>query len=414
MIFASSSDNSQKTAEHLVVFNHEHRRVLLPLPESYEAGILAAKGEFALPAASEVSFTTRELPGCDGEPVEIHQRTWATITPILAQIIVNVARSEQRLVSEAPTLPDEELVDSAPANKGKAKEITPSRDDQPAAVSKIRKRPSMVGHGNALLNGAPRKSMARPSISGNAETNTSRVSAAKPFTALPSSQIAASSSRTSSTPSPHTLHTHHEDEEDEEQVLRSPRKGKNARKRIMSDDELEYEEIEAPTSHSSEEVRSLLRSSSNGTIGRPSKTPQQSQVSPPVKRPRTPPRELATSTPSAVSRPAERIVNPAETCLITVDYDDGNEVCSSTFKTKGRHTVHKVLMTVCKTFGIEALYPRVNLVRVITDSTDDPDNEGQVIEQRFTCPREHTMTQVGAHDDARFAIDVVEDETDTA
>ena len=57
-------------------------------------------------------------------------------------------------------------------------------------------------------------------------------------------------------------------------------------------------------------------------------------------------------------RPGEKIVNPAETCLITVDYDDGNEVCSSAFKTKGRHTVHKVLMTVCKTFGIEALYPR--------------------------------------------------------
>ncbi len=59
-----------------------------------------------------------------------------------------------------------------------------------------------------------------------------------------------------------------------------------------------------------------------------------------------------------MARPAERIVNSSETCLITVDYDDGHEVCSSTFKTKGRHSVHKVLMTVCKTFGIEDLYPR--------------------------------------------------------
>ena len=53
-------------------------------------------------------------------------------------------------------------------------------------------------------------------------------------------------------------------------------------------------------------------------------------------------------------------------------------------------------------------------MRIITDSTDDPEFEGQVIEQRFTCPREHTMTLVGAHNEARFAIEVVEDETDTA
>ena len=60
-------------------------------------------------------------------------------------------------------------------------------------------------------------------------------------------------------------------------------------------------------------------------------------------------------------------MNPAETCLITVDYDDGNEVCSSAFKTKGRHTVHKVLMTVCKTFGIEALYPRYDKILPLSD-----------------------------------------------
>lgn len=52
------------------------------------------------------------------------------------------------------------------------------------------------------------------------------------------------------------------------------------------------------------------------------------------------------------------VVKPSETCLITVEYDDGDEVCSSTFKTKGRHTIHKVLLTVCKTFNIETSYPR--------------------------------------------------------
>lgn len=57
----------------------------------------------------------------------------------------------------------------------------------------------------------------------------------------------------------------------------------------------------------------------------------------------------------------------------------------------------------------------MNLVRIITDSTDDPSYEGNdVIEQRFTCPRASTMTQVGAHDGARFAVEVFEDESDTA
>lgn len=51
-------------------------------------------------------------------------------------------------------------------------------------------------------------------------------------------------------------------------------------------------------------------------------------------------------------------VKPTETCLIVVEYDNGEDVCSSTFKTKGRHTVHKVLLTVCRTFNIESQYSR--------------------------------------------------------
>lgn len=42
----------------------------------------------------------------------------------------------------------------------------------------------------------------------------------------------------------------------------------------------------------------------------------------------------------------------------------------------------------------------------------DSDEDG--IESRIMCSREQTMTQVGAHDNARFAIVIQEDETDTA
>ena len=56
-----------------------------------KGAIGAVREEFLLPTDSEVSFETRELPGCAGEAVEIHPRAWEAITPILNQIIVKVA-----------------------------------------------------------------------------------------------------------------------------------------------------------------------------------------------------------------------------------------------------------------------------------------------------------------------------------
>ncbi|KAI0821224.1 hypothetical protein BC629DRAFT_435778 [Irpex lacteus] len=338
--------------------------------------VRVAREEFQLSGNATISFATRELPGCDGEAVEIHPRTWAAITPILAQITVKVEHGApigsnvvQRLTSEAPTLPDDSQREATPTARGKSKESTPGRDDQPAAVSRIRKRPSMAG---PAANGAPRKSIVRLSISGVKEENVPRPSAAKPFinpfagaaSSYPRAEL--TGSRVAATPPPpaQQLNTHEEDgEEEEEEILKSPRKGKSARKRVMSDDELEYEEIEAPQSSEEGRGASARASSSNGGRASALVTPKQERA---AKKARTPPRELAHSpTSTAVARPAERIVNSSETCLITVDYDDGHEVCSSTFKTKGRHSVHKVLMTVCKTFGIEDLYARCVLSSIL-------------------------------------------------
>lgn len=36
MLFASLADNTQKVAEHLVIFSYEARRILLLLPDTYE------------------------------------------------------------------------------------------------------------------------------------------------------------------------------------------------------------------------------------------------------------------------------------------------------------------------------------------------------------------------------------------
>ena len=188
--------------------------------------------------------------------------------------------SSQRFPSEVPT---ELLAESIPTptgkGKGKTKEATPLRDDQPAAVSKIRKRPSMAGPGNAL----PRKSIVRLSIASNAHSRSEAV-VQKPFPS-PSAGQSSSQGRAGVTPPP--LATHQEDEE-EEQVLRSPRKGKSARKRVMSDDELEYTDIETPAPQSSQPI-----------AGRSSAVVKQEKISPPTKRARTPPGELVGNTAAA-------------------------------------------------------------------------------------------------------------------
>ena len=56
---------------------------------------------------------------------------------------------------------------------------------------------------------------------------------------------------------------------------------------------------------------------------------------------------------------------------------------------------------------------RANLFRIVTDN-EGYDSDGYGLEQRFLCSREQTMSQVGAHEDARFAIVTQDDETDTA
>lgn len=42
------------------------------------------------------------------------------------------------------------------------------------------------------------------------------------------------------------------------------------------------------------------------------------------------------------------------------------------------------------------------------------DQYGDEFERRVMCDRGQTMTQVGAHQDARFALVISEDDTDTA
>ena len=91
-----------------------------------------------------------------------------------------------------------------------------------------------------------------------------------------------------------------------------------------------------------------------------------------------------------------------KTFLVTVEYDDGegDEPHASTFKTKGRHTVHKVLHTVCKTFGLEDYYSMASLVRVIDEEIDGD----RIVEHRYPCVNSDTMEEAGARPDSRFEL----------
>ena len=96
-----------------------------------------------------------------------------------------------------------------------------------------------------------------------------------------------------------------------------------------------------------------------------------------------------------------------KTFLINVDFDDGDPEGprTSTFKTKGRHTVQKVLHTVCKTFGLEDYHQQARLVLVIEEAI----GSDKILEHKYLCANNDTMARAGARPDSRFEL-VIEDE----
>jgi hypothetical protein len=183
--------------------------------------------------------------------------------------------SEGRAASEAPAIADQMQVDGV---KGKGKESTSTREDHPAAVSRISKRPSIAATGSLL----PNESIARTPVNRLPTSGvlpSHRESIATPFLTA----LASSSSNSHNAAIQETLN-YDQDELETEQLLHSPKKAnqRSARKRIMSDDE---QEVEAPALQSNREHRRSAHPSSPVTA----KTPKQERVAPSNKRTRTPP-----------------------------------------------------------------------------------------------------------------------------
>ncbi|THG93593.1 hypothetical protein EW026_g7683 [Hermanssonia centrifuga] len=144
--------------------------------------------------------------------------------------------------------------------------------------------------------------------------------------------------------------------------------------------------------------------------------PMEERVS--AARPRVAEPEASTSTPAAPARtPGKQSkakmlakLEPLESIeknfLITVEYDDGGEeVHNSTFKTKGRHIVGKVLLTALRTFGIEDAIDSLVLIREDVVG-------GKAVRRTYPCSLDETMANAGARPNARLAILIDEDEED--
>ncbi|KAJ8468788.1 hypothetical protein ONZ51_g9429 [Trametes cubensis] len=87
-----------------------------------------------------------------------------------------------------------------------------------------------------------------------------------------------------------------------------------------------------------------------------------------------------------------------ESFLIMIEYEKDPEG-RSLFKTRGRHMVSKVLMQACRTFGIEQQYDNARLVLLVEDEDDV---------YRSVCNRSDTMAQAGAEPNARFVVEIAD------
>ena len=80
----------------------------------------------------------------------------------------------------------------------------------------------------------------------------------------------------------------------------------------------------------------------------------------------------------------------------------------SLFKTRARHTVSKVLMQACRTFELQAYYHSARLVLVVEEEDAETGEVG--FRRKHTCGRHETMGEAGAEPDARFLVEIVEEE----
>ncbi|KAH9922118.1 uncharacterized protein B0H18DRAFT_1185968 [Fomitopsis serialis] len=339
-------------------------------PDSYE-DLVALSGEtFGLSVdVSNVRFYTQELAGSKGINVEITKGAWDAIKTLLTEALsrMSLAPDDKRHRASRRS-----FVLPSPARPSKASEDRKSREPV-SHLLKTMKRGCRGRRGRRCLSEQGRRQ----------------------------AQVVAS-----------------EDEEDEEVE-------------DELDDELREEEAEGGVAEASSSPRKkTMRNSCSYHHRRHWRRNLLNSCSPSRHPPRPQPRRLTggahlnaasvlTSSPTpkssrSVTQPLAQDPNPSkkkglpgpdERFVVIIEYDDGSDEETQTmFKTRGRHTVSKVLMQACRTFGIEELYDKTQLVLAI-----DTEEDGEIVEHRFMCPKDETMANVGAVAESRFIVQVEDD-----
>lgn len=65
------------------------------LSANVQDALECARNHFSVKAEAAVVFETRELSGCDGQAVEIHETSWQGIRQVLSQIDVRLVNHAQ-------------------------------------------------------------------------------------------------------------------------------------------------------------------------------------------------------------------------------------------------------------------------------------------------------------------------------
>ncbi|KZT72361.1 hypothetical protein DAEQUDRAFT_723060 [Daedalea quercina L-15889] len=431
MRFRSPEDPDIKTSQELIVLQIANegrdapaRRVLIPLPNEYQDLVTISGETFGLTFdASNVRFYTQELAGSKGHNVEITKGAWDAIKTVLTSVIVQPHDTAQ------------------PLRKAARKSIAPPQPDR------------IVTHD---VGSAPTKDVI------DAARRLSRMSLGPEDKRRRASHRSFVPSRFSSVPparieeDERSIDLGDEDErfegeeEEEEAVLRS--RSMSKRQVIASEDEEEDEDEEVEDElqdelHDEDEIGGDV-GDGPFVVATGSSAQQQQQLSPsPSQRPKSPPpktpaskagrrssdqrmhashtsptprlkqeRDAASSTAPNVKKegnPAEAKTSkpvprsqPEDRFVVIIEYDDGSgEETQTKFKTRGRHLVSKVLLQACRTFGIENMYDRSQLVLAL-----DTEEDGEIVEHRYICPADETMANVGAAEESRFIVQVEYDE----
>ncbi|KAI1790359.1 hypothetical protein LXA43DRAFT_1062162 [Ganoderma leucocontextum] len=448
MLFKSRLDADTKSTQELIVFCHGQERVLLPLPKTFEDAQVVARNEFSL--TGELIFETDDVHGFEDTHVRVHQAAWEGISLILRSVTIKAANSSSPVAVARPR-PSETLSSGSRRLSSQ-------------------KRMSMTGPPPVRLSGAPStlapaaRIVERQSLSARKSplpTSSAQFPAMPAYKeAGPSSYKSSPPSRRSPAPRPAQAAIEELDDDEEEVRLLSPKK-KNTRPRIMSD----YGEDRGPddTDEAPEDVRKASAESSDEeefdqlddadfvvSAGLPGRSqPRASKVSrtssasiveldgpppgwtdkterskpvrqldapqpePKVKTEKIEPKLEPASSRSQEPQPAvsqsqsQPTGKSDESFLIMIEYADDPD-SRSLFKTRARHIVSKVLMQACRTFELQAHYHAARLVLVVEEEDEET---GEVVYQRkYTCSRNETMGEAGAEPNAKFLVEIAEED----